>query len=339
MLLRFEYLAFCAVLRLLLRRGDAVRREAELILLRHELAVLRRTVDRPRLDWAERALFAALVRTLRPDRRAGRIVAPATLVRWHRELARRRWHHPYRWPGRPLITAETCRLIVRLARENPRWGYQRISGELAKLGVSVSAASVRRALLRAGLTPAPRRHGPTWREFLHAQADGILACDFFCVDTILLRRLYVLFFIEIGTRRVHLAGVTHRPNAAWMAQQARNLAIGGVLERFSCLIRDRDAKFTSAFDTVFDSEGMRVVLTPIRTPVANAYAERFVRTIRHECLDWILIRSERHLARVASEYVEHYNHERPTADSGCRHPTRAYGSSRARSSAETASAG
>ncbi len=198
-------------------------------------------------------------------------------------------------------------LILRLARVNPRWGYQRISGELAKLSLRVSAASVRRVLLRAGMTPAPRRDGPTWREFLHAQADGILACDFSCVDTILLRRVYVLFFIEISTRRVHLAGVTRSPHGSWVAQQARNLAIGGMLERFSFLIRDRDTKFSRAFDTVCQSEGMRV----IRTPVANAYAERFVRTIRRECLDWILIRSQRHLAHVASEYVEHYNTERP----------------------------
>jgi putative transposase len=276
MLLRFAYLAFCAILRLGLCRSDGARREAELIVLRHELAVLRRTAGRPRLDWADRALFAALIGALRPDRRAGRIVAPATLVRWHRDLARRRWHYPHRRPGRPPIQAQTRGLILQLARENPRWGYQRITGELAKLAISVSAASVRRVLLRAGLSPAPRRDGPTWREFLHAQADGILACDFFCVDTILLRRLYVLVFIEIGTRRVHFAGVTRNPTGTWVAQQARNLAIGGVLERFSGLIRDRDAKFTSAFDTVFQSEGMRVILTPVRTPVANAHAERFV---------------------------------------------------------------
>ncbi len=163
----------------------------------------------------------------------------------------------------------TCGLILRLARENPRWGYQRISGELAKLSISGSAASVRRVLLRAGMTPAPRRGGPTWREFLDAQADGILACDFFCVDTILLRRVYVLFFIEIQTRRVHLAGVTRSPNGAWVTQQARNLAIGGVLERCSFLIRDRDTKFTRAFDTVCQSEGMRVIRTPLRTPVAT----------------------------------------------------------------------
>jgi putative transposase len=168
------------------------------------------------------------------------------------------------------------------------------------------------------MEPAPRRHGPTWREFIRAQADGMLACDFFCIDTILLRRIYVLFFIEIGTRRVHLAGVTRNPHGSWVAQQARNLAISGVHDRFSFLIRDRDAKSARAFDTVFATEAIRVILT--RAPVANAYAERFVRTIRRECLDWILIRSERHLARVAAEYLEHYNSERPHRGVGLQPP-------------------
>ena len=184
----------------------------------------------------------------------------------------------------------------------------------------VSATTVRRTLARSGLEPAPRRDGPTWREFLRAQAGGVLACDFFCVDTILLRRVYVLFFIEVATRRVHLAGVTRNPNGSWVTQQARNLAMSGQLERFSLLIRDRDSKFTDAFDTVFASEGIRTILTPVRTPVANAYAERFVRTIRRECLDWILIRNEHHLAHVVREYLEHYNRERPHRALGLRPP-------------------
>jgi putative transposase len=198
-----------------------------------------------------------------------------------------------------------------LRGENPRWGYPRIAGELAKLGISVAPSTVRRVLLRAGLNPAPRRDGPTWRQFLHAQATGILACDFFCVETILLRRIYVLFFIEVGTRRVHLAGSTANPTGAWVAQQARNLALEATLIPFRFLIRDRDSKFTAAFDTVFASEGIQIIQTPIRTPVANAYAERFVRTVRTECFDWLLIRNECHLQRVLREYLEHYNHERP----------------------------
>jgi transposase InsO family protein len=220
----------------------------------------------------------------------------------------------------PEGEAETRELIVRLARENPRWGYQRIVGELVKVGIVVSATAVRRILARSGLKPAPRRDGPTWREFLLAQTNGVLACDFFCVDTILLRRVYVLFFIEVATRRVHLAGVTRNPNGSWVTQQARNLATDALLERFSLLIRDRDSKFTNAFDTVFASDGIRAILTPVRTPVANAYAERFVRTIRCECLDWILIRNERHLALVVREYLEHYNHERPHRSLGLRPP-------------------
>jgi transposase InsO family protein len=233
------------------------------------------------------------------------------LLRWHRDLARRRWRSRYRHAGRPDFEAETRELILRIARENPRWGYQRIVGELVKVGIVVSATTVRRTLARVGLRPAPRRDGPSWREFLRAQAGGVLAYDFFCVDTIRLRRVYVLFFIELSTRRVHLAGATRNPNGSCVAQQARNLAISGRLARFSLLIRDRDSNFTDAFDTVFASEGIRTIQTPVRTPVANAYAERFVRTIRRECLDWILILSERHLAHVVREYLAHYNRERP----------------------------
>jgi hypothetical protein len=158
-------------------------------------------------------------------------VSPATLLRWHRDLARKRWCHPHRYPGRPPTAAATRDLILRLARENPRWGYQRITGELAKLAITVSPSTVRRIMISAGSKPAPRRDGPTWREFLHAQAAGILACDFFCVDTILLRRVYVLFFIELETRRVHLAGITENPTSSWVAQQARNLAVAGMLDR------------------------------------------------------------------------------------------------------------
>ena len=320
MALRFLYLAFCAVLRILVRRRGDVAREAEIVILRHELAVLRRTAGRARLDWADRAVISALAKVISRDRRDRLLVTPATLLRWHRDIARRRWNHAHRRRGRPEVESETRELILRLARENPRWGYQRIVGELVKVGIVVSATTVRRTLARGGLKPAPRRDGPTWREFLRAQAGGVLACDFFCVDTIRLRRVYVLFFIELSTRRVHLAGVTGNPNGSWVTQQARNLAMSGRLERFSVLIRDRDSKFTDPFDTVFASEGIRTILTPVRTPVANAYAERFVRTIRRECLDWILIRNEQHLAHVVREYLEHYNRERPHRGLGLRPP-------------------
>ena len=336
MILSFAYLAFGAVLRLVCRRRPECEREVELLALRHELAVVRRTAQRSRLSWADRAYLAALAGMLSPPRRTALIVRPATLLGWHRALVRRRWRQPCRRAaGRPSIDPQTRALILRVARENPRWGYQRIAGELRRLAISVSPSTVRRVLIQAGLGPAPRRDGPTWRQFLHQQAAGIIACDFFCVETILLRRIYVLFFIELGTRRVHLAGLTARPTGAWVAQQARNLAMSGVLEPVRFLIRDRDSKYTAAFDTVFTSEGIRVIRTPIRTPVANAYAERFVRTIRNECLDWLLILNQRHLERVLPTYLEHYNHERPHRALDLTPPTPAPRPAIGRSSAET----
>jgi hypothetical protein len=211
-------------------------------------------------------------------------------------------------------------LILRGARENPHWGDQRIAGELRKLGISISASTVRRVQLRARLGPAPRRDGPSWRQCLRQQAASIMACDFFCVETMLLRRIYVLFFIELGTRRVHLAGLTARPTGAWVAQQARNLSMSGVLRQMRFLIRDRDSKYTAAFDTIFTNEGLRVIRTPMRTPVANAYAERFVRTVRNECLDWLLILNQRQLERVLRTYIEQYS-EQPHRALELRPPT------------------
>jgi putative transposase len=201
---------------------------------------------------------------------------------------------------------------VRFAHENPGWGYPRIAGELLKLGLRVSPSTIRRILLTAGSGPAPRRSGPSWRQFLRQQAATMLACDFFTVETISLRRLYVLFFIELKSRRVHLAGCTTNPSGAWVTQQARNLSFTGLFDRMRFLIHDRDSKFAAPFDEVFRSEGIRVVIqTPIRAPQANAYAERFVRTIRAECLDWLLIIGRRHLATVLRTYTAHYNRERP----------------------------
>jgi transposase InsO family protein len=239
------------------------------------------------------------------------IVTPQTLLRWHRELVRRRWTQSNRPSGRPPVERRVRELVLRLARENPRWGYPRISGELLKLGVRVSPSTVRRLLLAAGLEPAPRRTVPSWREFLRQQASSTLACDFFTVETLTLRRYYVLFFIELGSRRVHLAGCTTNPTGGWVTQQARNLSFTGVLEQTRFLIHDRDSKFSHAFDEVFRSEGINVIRTPIRAPQANAYAERFIRTVRGECLDWLLIFGRRHLEHVLSIYVTHYNRDRP----------------------------
>jgi putative transposase len=228
-------------------------------------------------------------------------------------LVTRRWTYARRGCGRPPLDPKLQSLIVRLARESWRWGYRRIVGELRKLGLRVSATSVRSVLKRSRIPPAPRRSGPTWREFLRAQAQTVIACDFLTVDTVWLRRLYVLFFIELHTRRVHFAGCSRNPSGTWVTQQARNLVIdvGDREQRLRLLIHDRDAKFSAAFDEVFRTEAIRVIRTPVRAPNANAHAERFVRTLREECLDWSLVVGQAQLERVLREYVDHYNHERP----------------------------
>jgi putative transposase len=225
----------------------------------------------------------------------------------------RRWTYPARPPGRPRVGEEIRELVLRLARENPRWGYRRIAGELAGLGIGISATTVRRLLREAGLGPAGRRGGLSWREFIRRQAQTMLACDFFTVETFALRRIYVLFFIELQSRRVHLAGLTESPNGAWVAQQARNLA--WLLQEREAplrfLVHDRDRKFTDTFDEVFRSEGLEIVRTPVRAPKANAIAERFVGTVRRECLDWVLIAGRRQLEGVLRVYVDHSNGHRP----------------------------
>ena len=240
------------------------------------------------------------------------MVTPTTLLRWHRRLVARRWTYPRR-VGRPPTGDQTRTLVLRLARENPRWGYQRIVGELRGLGVSVSATTVRELLKSAGLGPAGERAGLSWREFLRAQAQSRLAVDFFTVETVRLQRLYVLFFIELGSRRVHVAGCTPNPDRAWVTQQARQLA-WRLAERSTpirYLIRDRDSKFTRDFDAVFRSEDIEIIRTPIRAPRAKAIAERFVRTVRAECLDWLLILNRGHLEHVLRAFADHYNGHRP----------------------------
>ncbi len=203
-------------------------------------------------------------------------------------------------------------------------GYRRVQGELARLGVRVAASTVWQVLQRAGLPPAPRRASETWRAFLRAQAIGIIACDFVTVDTVFFRRLYVLMFIELQTRIVHVAGVTAHPTGAWVTQQARNL-IGVFTDRtepMRFLIRDRDAKFTSAFDEVFRSEGMRILRTPVQAPRANAFMERWFGSLRRECLDRLLLLGRRHLERALHIYIEHYNTHRPHRSLDQRAPTR-----------------
>jgi putative transposase len=256
----FLYLAVRALLGALVRsRRGLDLKDIELLVLRHELAILRRQVVRPKLRMADRALLAAAAVHLPRPQRAVLFVSPPTLLRWLQALVRRKWRQPSGRVGRPPLSLEIRQLALRLARENRRWGHRCVCGELRNLGFVVSATTVRRLLARAGLEPAPRRGGPSWREFLRSQAASMIACDFLTVETILLRRFYVLFFIAHGTRRVWLAGCTRNPTGEWVTQQARNLGLDFGESGVRFLIRDRDSKYSGPFDEIFHSEGIRIV--------------------------------------------------------------------------------
>jgi putative transposase len=315
-LLKIVYVLTCRVLSLavLVFRGDLAK-DAELLVLRHENAVLRRHAGRVRYEPAGQAWLAALARLVSRKRWAEVFpVTPATLLAWHRRLAAGKYDtSKRRKPGRPPAAPGITRLVVRLARENPLWGHRRIHGELAKLGVMIAPSTVREILHAAGIDPAPQRSGPGWRQFLRAQAAGIVAADFLHVDTVLLKRMYVLVFIEHGTRRMHIGGVTANPTGEWTVQQARNLALsfGGRFEDVKFLIRDRGPNFTPSFDAVFRAAGTRIVRTAVRAPRMNAICERLVGTLRRELLDRVLILGEAHLRTVLAEYQAHYNMARP----------------------------
>jgi transposase len=330
--LRLVYLIFLKLLSwtALLTRSNTSK-NAEILVLRHQLAVLRRQVARPRPSWADRAIISALARILSTTRRRHLFVTPGTLLRWHAHLVKRRWTFKRQRPGRPPTRLSIRELIVRMARENPNWGYRRIAGELAQVGRPVGASTVWAILQRAGIDPCPRRSGPLWREFLRAQAHGILACDFFHCDTVLLARLYCFTVVEHATRRVHILGVTAHPTTDWVAQQARNLVmdLGDRAAQFGFVIRDRDAKFTSMFDAVFAGEGIQIIKTPIQAPRANAIMERWIGSCRRELLDRILILNSRHIRQVLAEYETHFNGHRPHRFLGYAAPLRPLGDAEA----------
>ena len=264
---------------------------------------------------ADRAWLSVLARLIL-RRRWSEVVAvtPATLLAWHRKLAAKKYDtSKRRKPGRPPTIRSIACLAVSLAKENPLWGYRRIHGELTKLGVTVAPSTVWQILHAAGIDPAPRRTGPTWRQFLHAQAAGIRAVDFLHVDTVLRKRIYVLVFIEHSTRRMHIGGVTARPTGEWTVQQARNLApsSGDRLEGIKFLVRDRGPNFTASFDAVFQAAGTRILRTAGQAPRMNAICERLAGILRRELLDRVLILGERHLRAVLAEYQAHYNMARP----------------------------
>jgi putative transposase len=274
---------------------------------------VRRIQHGAKLDWADRAVLAALARLLPRPLQMSRLVTPDTLLRWHWRLVRWRWTYPHRG-GRPPVHPQIAVLIEQMARENPGWGYKRIQGELPGLGYRVGASTVRRVLKQLRTPPAPQRSRSTWRQFLRTQATTMLACDFFTVDcAVTWYRLYAFFVLEVGTRHVHLLGVTAHPDGVWTVQQARNLLmdLGERAARFRFLIRDRAGQFTGAFDAVLAGAGIEVVKIPPRSPRANAYAERWVRTARSELTDRMLIAGARHLRAVLDEYVAHYNRHRP----------------------------
>ncbi|MEU1628438.1 IS3 family transposase [Streptomyces sp. NPDC020096] len=315
MLIRLVYLIATRIFAwlILLSRSSGAK-SAEILILRHELAVLRRQVTASRPGWPDRALLAALARLLPRALRQHRIVSPRTLLAWHQRLVRKKWTQPPS-PGRPPLPEELRDLLIRLGAENPRWGFRRVHGELRRLGHKVSPATVRRVLRAAGLVPAPRRQPARgeWAAFLKAQASGLLATDLFHVDTIGLQRLYALFVMEVRTRTVHVLGVTAHPTAAWITQQARQFLwkLGNHAAEFTHLIRDRDAKFTAAFDAVFASEGITVLKSPPRSPNCNPHAERFIRSVRQECTDRVLLFDRGHTEKILHAYADHFNGHRP----------------------------
>ena len=304
---------FLSCLTVLARRE--MSRDAELLALRHENAVLRRQIIRVRYRPADRLWLAALSKLI-PRRRWGEVfaVTPATLLAWHRRLVSRKWDYPSRRrPGRPPTAGAIRKLVISIATGNPAWGHRRVQGELVRLGHRIAASTVWQILHDAGIDPAPRRTGPTWKQFLTTQARGIIAADFVHVDTVLLRRIYALIVIEHDTRQVQLAGITAHPDGAWTTQAARNFLMdpGQRAASVRFVLRDRAGQFTNSFDAVFTAAGVRILVSPPQAPRANAICERMIGTLRREVLGRLLIVSEHHLREVLTEYLRPYNTARP----------------------------
>ncbi|MFK4186216.1 integrase core domain-containing protein [Streptomyces sparsogenes] len=327
MVIRLIYLLACQAFRwlALLARSNASK-NAKILMLRHQLAIARRAQPRPRFSWSDRAVMAALLRLVTKQQRTqvALLVTPRSVLRWHARLIAWKWNYPSRHPGRPPKPEALRQLVVRLARENPGWGYRRIHGELLGLGRKVAVSTVWSILKQAGIDPSPRRVDCSWAAFLKAQASAITATDLFHIDTVFLRRWFVLFFINHGTRRVHIAGITPHPTGPWITQQARNylMDLGNHAESTKFPIRDRGAYFTDSFDAVFEAIGTHVLPTLPRVPRMNAIAERWTGSCRREATDRILITGERHLRLVVSEYAKHYNQHRPHRTLGQQAPDR-----------------
>ena len=315
---RIFYALMAALARLAVRCGRS--KDLEIIVLRHQIMVLRRAVNRPSVTNEDRSLLGAIAQALPRARRAGWLVTPDILLRWHRRRIARHWTHPSRPPGRPATAVEVRRLVVQMATENRTWGYRRIHGELVGLGHRLAASTVWQILKTHGIDPAPGRTTLTWTDFLRSQAA--VACDFVTIDTALLRRYYLLFFIDITTREVFSSEVTTNPTGAWTTQAARNLFLchAKQLADTRALVRDRGSQFIDTFDEIFRTEGMKILKTPIRSPVANTFAERWIGTLRRELLDRTIIWNQAQIERLIIDYIEHYNTHRPHRSLGQRPP-------------------
>jgi len=306
---RLIYRILADLARVAVRTGRS--KDLEILALRHQITVLRRQTKRPALTDNDRTFLAAIAQALPRAVQLGWIITPETLLRWHRRRIARHWTHSWRRPGRPRTGSEIRKLAVRMAKDNPTWGYRRIHGELTRFGYKIGATTIWEILHLAGIDPAPTRTGVTWTAFLRSQAA--VACDFVTIDTALLKRYYLLFFISVPTREVFLAGITTNPTGAWTTQAARSLFLRHADRLIGCkaLVRDRASLFIKSFDEVFRTEGVTVMKAPVRTPVANTYAERWIGTLRRELLDRTIVWNQRQLENLVADFVAHYNEHRP----------------------------